>query len=73
MSDKERGLYGKYQVVRLDGSSAEGRKHENCDYFVLDLSHDPHAMPALQAYAESCHEDYPGLSDDLSQIVESAQ
>lgn len=60
-----RGLYGKYSVERTDGSSDPGGKHENCDYFVLDLTHDPHALPALRAYAESCEQDFPLLARDL--------
>ena len=51
MDDKSKGLYEKFQVCRIDGSHLPGGKHENCDYFVLDLSHDPHAIPALKAYA----------------------
>lgn len=72
MSNKLKGLYDKFTVIRKDGASSYGCKHHNCDYFVLDLSHDPHAMPALEAYAESCRVDYPRLSDDLLQIVETA-
>ncbi len=65
MGDKKRGLYGKYAVQRTDGSSARGRKHAACHYFVLDLTHDPHALPALQAYIDSCESDYPRLAKDL--------
>jgi hypothetical protein len=68
MGDKSRGLYpeGKFVVVRRDGLSARGRKHDGCDYFVLDLTHDPHALPALRAYAESARADgYVLLADDL--------
>lgn len=63
--DKERGLYNKFNVTRTDGSSGPGGKHESCMYFVLDLAHDPHAMPALTAYANSCERDYPKLAWDL--------
>ena len=62
---KDKGLYRKFSVIRNDGKSAEGEKHENCFYFVLDLTHDIHAIPALRAYAKSCAEDYPELSKDL--------
>ncbi len=72
MGDKTRGLYGKFTVTRNDGSSREGGKHENCDYFVLDLSHDSHAISALKAYADSCRDDYPLLADDLDQIVQTS-
>ena len=63
--DAQRGLYRKYEVRRTDGSSEPGGKHEGCIYFVLDLDHDPHALPALEAYADSCEADYPELAKDL--------
>lgn len=37
---EQRRLYRKYEVCRTDGSSAPGRKHARCAYFVLDLHHD---------------------------------
>ena len=51
MSDKTIGLYEKFKVERTDGSSVEGGKHAGCEYFVLDLTHDPLAIPALETYA----------------------
>ena len=63
--DSERGLYRKYLVERTDGSSGPGGKHERCDYFVLDLAHDAHAVAALATYADSCESDFPALYDDL--------
>lgn len=69
MSDEAKGLYRKYEIVRTDGSSAEGGKHEDCRYFVLDLDHDEHAMRALAAYADSCEPEYPLLAADLRLIV----
>lgn len=65
MGDKNRGLYSKFVIQRTDGSSLPGGKHVDCDYFVLDLSHDPHAIAALRAYADSCAHDYPQLAADL--------
>lgn len=65
MGDKTKGLYGKFIVRRTDGRDHPGEKHDGCEYFVLDLSHDPHAYPALMAYAASCSEDYPLLASDL--------
>ena len=66
MSDmKERGIYGKFEVRRTDGQSAVGEKHDGCAYFVLDLNHDPYAVPAIRAYAGSCAADYPWLAMDL--------
>ncbi len=69
MGDPKRGLYRKFHVHRHDGSSEAGGKHDGCSYFVLDLEHDRHAMPALRAYAESCREKYPLLARDLDEIV----
>lgn len=66
LPDTQQGLYQKYHVVRTDGSSAPGGKHANCEYFVLDMNHDPHAKPALAAYAASCFvAGYEELARDL--------
>jgi hypothetical protein len=62
---QDQGLYNKFNVTRADGRHAEGEKHANCEYFVLDVSHDKHALPAIVAYADSCKSDYPLLSADL--------
>jgi hypothetical protein len=58
----EQGLYQKYLVERRDKSP----KHELCEYFVLDLFHDPFAKPALEAYIEACKEKHPTLAEDLA-------
>jgi len=70
MSDKQKGLYGKFNVARTDGKSAPGQKHENCEYFVLDITHDPFAIPALQAYATACAKEYPALFIDLLELIQ---
>jgi hypothetical protein len=62
------GLYQKYQVKRLNDPN---RKHDNCQYFVLDLTHDPYAIPALAAYAEACEAQYANLAKDLREIIAS--
>lgn len=62
---KDRGIYGRFKIERTDGQSARGRKHEVCSYFVLDLTHDPHAIPAVMAYAESCEANFPKLAAHL--------
>lgn len=62
---RQRGLYHKFYVERVDGSSQPGGKHHGCDYFVLDLTHDPHAKATILAYADSCEVDYPALARDL--------
>jgi len=69
MGDPRRGLYEKFEVRRTDNRDFEGEKHDGCDYFVLDITHDQHAMPALKAYAESCEEEYPLLASDLRNIL----
>lgn len=71
--DKPRGLYRKFDVYRTDGSSRPGAKHHNCEYFVLDLSHDKHAEAALRAYADSCAGEFPRLAADLRQKLEDAE
>lgn len=77
MGDKTRGLYGKFTITRTDGQSEAGQKHDGCDYFVLDLTHDPFAFEALQRYAQACQFDYPLLAadigDKLLKMVEARQ
>ena len=72
MSDKSTGLYEKFYVARLDGSSQAGGKHEACDYFVLDWKHDPFAIPAALAYAEACENEFPELAHDLLERAQRA-
>lgn len=69
VSAEEQGLLNKFVVTRTDGSSEPGGKHEGCRYFVLDIDHDPHALAALVAYAYSCRDTHPELSDDIYQIA----
>lgn len=59
--DKFKGLYNKYLVERVDKSP----KHDGCEYFVLDMSCDPYAVPALYAYAHACRAEYPQLAKEL--------
>jgi hypothetical protein len=64
--DRSRGLYNKYTVTRLhDGSG----KHRECDFFVLDITHDPYALIALAAYAEACRPTHPLLAADLGHEI----
>ena len=67
--DKHKGLHKKFNVTRADGSSEPGGKHEDCRYFVLDIDHDPFAIPALRAYAHACAESHPDLAADLFELV----
>lgn len=69
--DAERGLYNKFVVQRTDGRDKEGEKHHGCEYFVLDLNHDPHAIPAIRIYARACESEYPKLSADLDEKAEN--
>lgn len=72
--DAFRGLYGKFKIERVDGLSEPGQKHDGCSYFVLDLTHDPHAIPAIRAYVESCEADFPNLAWALlGEITESEE
>jgi len=66
------GIYPKFHVIRTDGQSAPGQKHEHSEYFVLNLSTDKHAIPAISAYAKSCENDFPLLATDLRTIVRNS-
>jgi len=66
-------LIGKYRVGRVDGTDGPGGRHERCRYFVLDMTHDRHAVPALRAYADSCEADYPVLARDLRQAADALE
>jgi hypothetical protein len=72
MSDHERGLYQKYHVERVDGSSGPGGKHEHCPIYVLDIVHDKFAFQALAVYAEACESEYPMLAADIRKLLERA-
>jgi hypothetical protein len=63
--DRHKGLYQKYEVRRTDGSSEPGGKHEGCQYFVLDMDHDPYAVDALEAYMKACYPTYRRLAEHL--------
>lgn len=65
MDKTQIGLYDKFNVTRTDGKSAPGQKHDGCEYFVLDLTHDPYARAAILAYACACEDHYPLLARDL--------
>lgn len=67
MGDPNRGLYHKFHVTRTDGTSAAGQKHDGCEYFVLDVTHDKFAALALEAYAIGCEREYPHLARDIRQ------
>ncbi|GAB4059091.1 hypothetical protein [Uliginosibacterium sediminicola] len=61
------GIFHKFIVRRADGSDAPGGKHCGCQYFVLDLDHDPHAVAAMRAYGTACSNTHPQLSREISE------
>ena len=63
--NKTRGIYNKFYVKRVDDTDCPGGKHDGCDYFVLDATHDVYAMAAILAYADACEADYPKLAADI--------
>lgn len=65
LKNTEQGIFRKFAVRRVDGSDAPGGKHDGCEYFVLDMTHDKHAPAALLVYADSCRTTHPRLSEDL--------
>jgi len=71
-TDPRPGLYAKFWVRRTDGSSQDGGKHAECDYFVLDWIHDPFAIPAALAYAKACEAEYPDLAADIRERAKEA-
>lgn len=66
-----RPLYRKFDVRRTDGGSAPSMKHDGCRYFVLDLSCDKFAPPAIAAYANACEATRPQLAADLRKWLQS--
>lgn len=63
--DARRGLYGKYHVEKLNGKPVG-------ECFVLE-QHDPHAVAALRAYAESCVGEFTSLATDLALMADRWQ
>ena len=67
--ERDRGLYEKDLVQRVDGATGEGRQHGHCQHFVLDVDHDPLAAPCLNLYADLCETCYPQLARDLRKLT----
>lgn len=63
------GLVRKFVVLRTNPESQA--RHVDCECFVLDYDHDPHALPALMAYADSVETSEPDLARDLRAIVKA--
>jgi len=70
---RKKGLYRKFNVERTDGRSAPGEKHHECQYLVLDITCDRHAIPAMRAYADDCKEDLPLLAFDLYEAAKALE
>lgn len=71
MGDKTRGFYNKFYVERTDGKSGPNRKHDGCEYFVIDMTHDKYAAGPIQKYADECRAEYPLLAADLDAKVQA--
>lgn len=67
--DTEQGLYEKYRVYRTDGLDNVGGPRADDKYFVLNLTRDPHAKPAMAAYAASVNPTHAILSTDMIREV----
>ena len=63
---EQQGMFRKFMVQRADGEDKKVTdRHFNCEYFVLDITHDPAALPALRAYADAIQETHPYLARDI--------
>lgn len=60
-------LHDKFRVSRTDGTDAPGGRHDGCEYFVIDVTHDEHARRALAAYADACAVNRPKLAASMRQ------
>lgn len=61
---QQRGYYSKYEVRQIEtGELITGPT------FTMKIWSDPHAWPALRAYADSVEADNPELAQDLRDIV----
>lgn len=65
VNQQRAGVYRKFNVSRTDGRDKPGGDRHGAEYFVLDVTHDKFAKPALAAYAAACRNDYPALADDM--------
>lgn len=62
MENYKHGGYNKrYNVTKTDGTETD----PHADYFVLRIDKDPHALVALEAYANSVRVDNEQLANDL--------
>jgi len=63
--EKNKGLYGKYEIRKRDGSDVD----PGAIYFTLRIDTDKHARAAIRAYVESCREEQPELARDLEEVL----
>ena len=61
MVNVSNGLYNKFTVTRNDGDLY----HNNCSYFVLDLTHDVAARKPLLKYGRMIRHQNPNLYHDI--------
>lgn len=69
MAGEPKGLYGKYKIIKTDGSSIDPK----AIYFTLRLDTDRHARAAIRAYIESCQESEPDLARDLERVLHQVE
>jgi len=69
MNAREKGIFNKFNVTRTDGRDTPGEKHEGDQYFVLNITTDPYAIPALAAYADACQSEYTVLATDIQRMI----
>jgi len=69
MDDRRNRLQQKYYVDRIDERDRVGGDRVDSKYFVLDYIHDPYSIPALEAYAVACYNDFPNLSQEILALV----
>jgi hypothetical protein len=62
---EQQGMFRKFEVRRVDGSDLPGGKHYGCNNYVLDLTHDPAALPAMRAYIAAVRATHPQLAAEL--------
>lgn len=60
-----RSAFTRFALSRTDGQDGHGMPHHGCEYFVLDITCDPFAVPALIAYARACQAGQPQLAEEL--------
>ena len=60
------GLKRKYIITKTNGKSID----PDAVYFVLRVDKDPHAIPALKAYADSVEKDNPEFASDIRALIE---